>query len=204
MDNGYSLADIGAVANGSGWGDNSIVTLLLLFALMGGGFGWGNRGDYGQFATAASQQDILFGQKFSDLDNKMDRGFTSLGNGISSATFSLNNSIKDGNAMVAGRVVDEGRGLQMQIADHNCMIQKNIDSVRFDMANYANAINKNFDDKFAELEKNQLKAQVDAQAQEINRLYIAQQMCGVVRYPNGMTYDAGPSPFCSCGNGCCR
>lgn len=201
MDNGYSLSDISAVTGGmNGFGgNNSLVTLLLLFALISGNGVFGGRGDYGTFATAASQQDILFGQKFSDLDNKIDR----LGNGIADATFALNNSIKDGNSVVAGRVVDEGRALQMQLADHNCFTQKNIDSVRFDMANYANAINKNIDDKFATIEKNQLKSQIDAQAQEINRLYLAQQMCGVVRYPNNMTYDAGPSPFCSCNNGCC-
>lgn len=203
METGYSLSDISAVTggiNGLG-GGNSLVTLLLLFALISGNGLWGNRGDYGQYATAASQQEILFGQHFQNLDNKMDRGFTSLGNGIADATFAINNSIKDGNAMVAGRVVDEGRALQSQVADCCCTTQRNIDSVRFDMANYANAINKNIDDRFSAMEKNQLRAQIDAQAQEINRLYLAQQMCGIVRYPNAMTFDAGRSPFCNCG-GC--
>lgn len=35
----------------------------------------------------------------------------------------------------------------------------------------------------------------------INQLELSQALCGVVRYPNGMTYNAGPSPFCNCGNG---
>lgn len=30
---------------------------------------------------------------------------------------------------------------------------------------------------------------------------IAAATAGVVRYPNGWTYNAGPSPFCGCGNG---
>lgn len=32
----------------------------------------------------------------------------------------------------------------------------------------------------------------------INQLELSQAMCGVVRYPNGMTYNAGTSPFCNC------
>ena len=42
---------------------------------MNGGFGAGyrNNGDYGQYATAASQQQILFGQQFQNLYDKIDR-----------------------------------------------------------------------------------------------------------------------------------
>ena len=35
---------------------------------------------------------------------------------------------------------------------------------------------------------------------------IAAATANVVRYPNGFVYNAGPSPFCTCGNnwnGCC-
>lgn len=203
METGYSLSDISAVTggmNGLG-GNNSIVTLLLLFALVSGGLGWGGRGDYGQFATAASQQDILFGQKFSDLDNKMDRGFTSLGNGISSATFSINNSLKDGNAMVAGRVVDEGRAMQAQLADCCCTTQRNIDSVRFDMANYSNAIQQNDTVNTQKILDAIAQNKIESLQGRINQLELQAAMCGVVRYPNSMTFDAGRSPFCNCG-GC--
>lgn len=189
--NGYSLADISAATGGgmNGFGGNNIVTLLLLFALINGGLGgWGGRGDYGSFATSASQQDILFGQKFSDLDNKIDR----LGNGIADATFAVNNAVKDGNYAT-----------QTAIKDCCCTTQRNIDSVRFDMANYANAINSNIDNKFAALEKNQLQQTIQAQAQQIAQLQLAQQMCGVVRYPNQMVYAQAGSPFCNyTGGGC--
>lgn len=70
MDNVPSLADIAAVTDkndglgGSMGGGFWIFALIILFAMMGNGFGgWGNRGngDYGQYATAATQQEILFG-----------------------------------------------------------------------------------------------------------------------------------------------
>lgn len=119
MDTNYSLSDIAAASGGmNGFGGGEGIWFLLLVVLLGGGgFGWNrNAGDFGQYATAASQQEILFNQHFNNLDNKMDRGFTSIGNGIADATFALNNTIVNGNNMIAGRVVDEGRGIQAQMA----------------------------------------------------------------------------------------
>lgn len=107
-----SLADIAAVTrDNNGFGGNGL-WLFAILALMNGGFGgWNRNGDYGQFATAASQQEILFGQQFQALDNKIDR----LGNGIADATYALNNSI-----------TGEGRNLQMQMAAGFCETQKAI------------------------------------------------------------------------------
>lgn len=187
--NGYTLSDISAVTGGmnGNLGGNNIVTLLLLFGLISGGFGW-NRGDgYGQFATAASQQDILFGQKFSDLDNKIDR----LGNGIADATFSLNNSIKDGNYAT-----------QTAIKDCCCTTQRNIDSVRFDMSNYASAIQATDTANTQKILDVLAQNKIETLQGRINQLELQAAMCGVVRYPNQLTYNAGGSPFCNCNNGC--
>lgn len=123
---GLSASDIAAIVgnNEMGGGNAFLWIFALLILANGGGFGFGNRGDYGQFASAASQQEILFGQQFQNLDNKMDR----LGNGVADATFALNNSIKDGNTMVAGRVVDEGRAIQSQLAECCCSIKEAVHS----------------------------------------------------------------------------
>ena len=78
-----SLSDIAAVTRGNdndGWGNGGAwwIIILFLFVFMGGGF-WGNRnGDYGQYATAATQQEILFGQQFSQINDRL----TNIGNGI--------------------------------------------------------------------------------------------------------------------------
>lgn len=39
---------------------------------------------------------------------------------------------------------------------------------------------------------------IEALQCRINQLELNQALNGVVRYPNGMTYNAGQSPFCSC------
>lgn len=100
--NGLSASDIALLGN-NGMGNNELIWIFALLLLAGGnGFGFGNRGDYGQFASAASQQEILFGQQFQGLDNKIDK----IGGGIADATFSLNNSIKDGDAAILSKVAE--------------------------------------------------------------------------------------------------
>lgn len=197
MESGLTASDVALMQKNNGWGDSGFMWIFALLILAGGGFGNWNRGDYGQFATAASQQEILFGQQFQGLDNKIDR----LGNGIADATFALNNSIKDGNTMIAGRIVDEGRALQSQLSDHNCTTQRNIDSVRFDMSNYAWDVKTNDNANTQKILDVLAQNKIESLQGRINQLELQSAMCGVVRYPNAMTYNAGTSPFCNC-NSC--
>lgn len=189
MDNGYSLSDIAAASGGNGMfgGGNMWFVIIILLFLMGGG-NWGRQGEFGQYATAASQQEILFGQRFQDIDNKIDR----LGNGIADATFALNNA-----------VTGEGRAIQTQLSNCCCENLRNTDSLRFDMANYnagvLAAIGADGEKTRAMIQQNK----IETLQQQIHTLELNQALCGVVRYPNGWTYNAGSSPFCNCncGNG---
>ena len=76
MDN-MSLSDIAAVTRGNdndGWGQGGAwwIIILFLFVFMGGNGLWGNRtGEFGQYATAASQQEILFGQQFGQINDRL-------------------------------------------------------------------------------------------------------------------------------------
>jgi len=93
MENGMPPADIGAIMgnrDGEGFGGGAWwIIILFLFVFMGGGC-WGNRqGDYSQYATAASQQQILFNQQFDQINQRL----TNIGNGICDSTYVLNNSI---------------------------------------------------------------------------------------------------------------
>ena len=115
MDN-MSLSDIATVTRGAdefgGSGMWFLAIILILLIAGGGAFGGG---DYGRFATAASQQEILFGQQFSNLDNKIDR----IGNGIADSTFALNNSI-----------VTEGRGISDKLCDIKATIHAEGEATR--------------------------------------------------------------------------
>lgn len=147
----------------------------------GGGGMFGRAGEFGQYATAASQQEILFGQQFQSLDNKMDR----LGNGIADATFALNNS-----------VTTEGRNMQMQLAECCCKNQANVDSVRFDMSNYAAAIQANDTANTQKILDQLAQNKIEALQGRIQELEIANAMGGIPRI-NPYGYGITPN-FCGC------
>lgn len=109
----YSLSDIRAATEGDrddGFGGGAWwIIILFLFVFMGGGGLWSNRqSDYGQYAMAASQQEILYGQQFQGLNSALQR----ISDGICNSTYALNNAI-----------TGEGRNMQMQLADCCCKTQ---------------------------------------------------------------------------------
>lgn len=199
----YSLSDIAAISGnkdggmfGAGNGGMWIFALLILLLIGGGGF-FGNRGnhpgDYGQYATAAAQQEILFGQQFGQVNDRL----TNLGNGICTLGYDMQGNIcrlgKEvalGQAGINQQIMGGNYQLAQQLADCCCKTQRGLD-----------AVNANLDAKFAALEKSQLEQRIAQLEQANNHLYIAQQMGDVVRYPTTYAYSAGSNPFCGgCGN----
>lgn len=184
----YSLSDLAAATRGAdndgfcGGGAWWIVVLFLIF--MGGGWGMNRQGEFGQYATAASQQEILFGQQFGQLNDRL----TNLSNGICNLGYEMQGSI--------GQL-----GKEMALAQNatNMTIMQTGNSIERQLC----GMNANIDAKFAAMEKSQLEQRISEQAARIASLEMDNRMYGVVRYPNGYTYSAGASPFCGCNNGCC-
>lgn len=205
-----SPADIAALTRGNtgfGGGDGIswLVLILLFFGFMGGG--WGGRysnGELGKYATAASQQDILFGQHFGQINDRL----TNIGNGICSLGYDMQGNIANlgkevalGQANLQLQASNNAAALASQLSQCCCTTQRGIDSVNYNGAINTAAINKNIDDKFAALEKAGLERQIQEQAAKISALELASQMAGVVKYPMSYAYSAGQSPFCGC-SGC--
>lgn len=210
MDN-MSLSDIAAVTRGNdndGWGQGGAwwIIILFLFVFMGGNGLWGNRqGEFGQYATAASQQEILFGQQFGQLNDRL----TNIGNGVCNLGYEMQGSIgqlgKEVALAQAGTnttILQTGNSIQAQLAQCCCDNRLATANLAAQMDKQTCAINSNIDAKFAELQKQQYEQTIAAQNQRISQLELASQMYGVVKYPNGYSYNAGPSPFCGCNNGC--
>lgn len=191
----YSLSDLrAAVGDGeNGWGSGwFLIVVLFLFMFGFGRNGWNNGDGYGQYATAASQQEILFGQKFGQLNDRL----TNIGNGICNLGYEMQGNIGQlGKEMALAQgatnttVMQTANDLQRQLADCCCTTQRAIDGV-----------NANLEAKFAALEKSHLEQRIAEQSARIASLEMDNRMYGVVRYPNGYSYNAGPSPFCG---GCC-
>lgn len=188
----YSLSDLAAVTNkdDNAFGGNGAwwIIILFLFVFMGGGFGGFNRqGEYGQYATAASQQEILFGQQFGQLNDRLNN----IGNGICDSTFALNNSI-----------TTEGRNIQSQLAQCCCdnrLATANLSAqMNQNTCDITTAIHAEGEATRALIQTNEIQALRD----KVSSLEMDNRMCGIVRYPTSYTYTAGQSPFCGCNNGC--
>lgn len=170
--------------NGMGYSDcggGSWIWAFLIFALLGGsGFGIG--GNREQLATSA---DVQRGFDTNEITRKLD----GVANGLSDGFYAQNTNMLTGFSNIKENIWNEGRAIQTQLADCCCTTQRAIDSVKYD-----NLVNTQ---KILDvLSQNK----IEALQGKVNQLELQNAMCGVVRYPNAMTYNAGNSPFCN--NGC--
>lgn len=205
----YSLSDLRAVmgdSNGTfgGGGLLLVVILFLFFVMFRGGWG-GNQGDYGQHATAATQQEILYGQHFGQINDRL----TNLGNGICGLGYDMQGSIGQlgkeialGQSGLTQTVMGTGNDLSRQLGDCCCEQRLGIANLGAQMdrqtCDITTAIKAEGAATRALLQENTIQALRD----QINDLRMDNRMAGVVRYPNGLAYNAGPSPFCGCCGNC--
>lgn len=187
LDN-YSLSDLrAAVGDDGAFGGNGAWWVILLFLFWGfNGNGWNRQGEFGQYATAASQQEILFGQQFGQLNDRLTR----IDNGICDSTFALNNSI-----------TTEGRNLSSQLAQCCCDNRLATANLAAQMdrqtCDITTAIHAEGEATRALIQTNEIQALRD----KVSSLEMDSRFCGVVRYPMSYSYSAGNSPFCGCGCG---
>lgn len=189
MDN-YSLSDLAAVTkdNDGAFGGNGAWWVILLFLFWGfNGNGFNRQGEYGQYATAASQQEILFGQQFGQINDRL----TNIGNGICNLGYEMQRN-----------VTAEGRNLSEQLAQCCCEqrlatanLAAQIDRQTCDITT---AIHAEGEATRSLIQTNEIQALRD----KVNNLEMDSRFCGVVRYPMSYTYNAGASPFCNNGCGC--
>jgi hypothetical protein len=194
----YSLSDLAAVTkdadgmagNGAWW-----IIILFLFVIMGGGWnGFNRQSDFGQYATAASQQEILFGQQFGQINDRL----TNIGNGICNLGYEMQGNF----GQLTQTVMTTGNSIQSQLAQCCCEnrlatanLSAQIDRQTCDITT---AIHAEGEQTRAMMQANEIQQLRD----KVNSLEADNRMYGVVRYPNGYTYTAGPSPFCGCNSGC--
>lgn len=185
-----SISDIKAVTDGNdgmfGGGSVFLVLVLFLILMMGGG-NWNGRGN------AVTEADLCNANSFSELKAAVARN----GDNISGAYTGLQNGLSN----LGYETLRNFNTLQAQLADCCCTIQRGIDSVNYNGAiNTSNIIQAQERGTQKILDAICGNRMQDMQAQ-INQLQLQAALCGVVRYPNAITYGAGPSPFFG---GCCN
>lgn len=193
---------------GDGFGGSGFIWAFLIFALLmgNGGFGFGGNGN-----TNALSADM---QRGFDSQNSManQREILSATNGVYHdvvATLSdkyseLARDIAGVNAGVSQAIANQCQlngDLKLQIAETGSGVNANIAQSRFDSAMNTAAINATTTAQTQKILDALAQNKIEALQGKVNQLELQNALCGVVKYPLAMTYNAGSSPFCGCGGG---
>lgn len=165
--NGYGYGD--------GFGNGSFIWLFAILALMNGGFGFG-----GNRANLATTEDLASGFNFSGVNNKL--------NEITAGIAGINQNL--GNAICSSTYE-----LASKIDNCCCNTQRAVDSVKFDMANYAAGVNANTTAQVQKVLDAIAQNKIEGLQSQVNQLQLNQALCGVVRYPTTTTYATYCNPF---------
>ena len=189
----------------SGFGMFGFLILALLFLGNGGGFGWGNGGNN----SNAIQADVNRGFDNQNLQAQTRDilGAVTSGTAQTIAASTANatnaiNAIKDGNASIIrefGNVETALTALSGKQSECCCNILRATDGIMYNNAVNTAAINANTTAQTQKILDAITGNRMAEMQNQIDQLRLNSAMSGVVRYPQAMTYGAGPSPFCGCG-----
>lgn len=184
--------------DGCGFGGNSSwVWAFLIFALLGFGGGgmWGNRGMMPNVATSG---DIQRGFDTNEITRKLD----GINYGLCDGFYAQNTNMLNGFSNVNQNINNEGRAIQTQLAQCCCDTQRAIDGVNYNNAMNTASINANTTAQTQKILDAICQNKIESLQSKVSQLELQNALCGVVRYPNAWTYNAGTSPFCNSGCSC--
>lgn len=178
-------------------GSGSWVWAFLIFALLGFGGGgmWGNRGMMPNVATSG---DIQRGFDTNEITRKLD----GINYGLCDGFYAQNTNMLNGFSNVNQNINNEGRAIQTQIAQCCCDTQRAIDGINYNNAMNTASINANTTAQTQKILDAICQNKIESLQSKVSQLELQNALCGVVRYPNAWTYNAGTSPFCNGGCGC--
>jgi len=215
MDTGLSASDV-ALLNGDGGmgGWNGMIWLFAILALMGGGFGgWGNNGLANAigYENLATSNEVQRGFDNQNLQAQTRDILAAVNAGTAQSVAATNQTFHD-NLMANQNLYNElARDIgnlalgqaNLQSSQQACccetkqlIMQNNYDSAMRDAQTNANitAQIQSVKDMISQNKIEDLQSKVSA-------LELQAATSNVLRYPNAWTYNAGMSPFCSCGCG---
>lgn len=190
INRGYGYGD------GFGFGGGSGIWLFAILALMFGGNGF--FGGNGLGYRPATAEDVNNGFNFADLQDQNRDIIGAINSGVAQAVATTER--------VGSDLTSDIHDIALGVADTKshqqeccCNILRAIDSVNYNGALNTASINANTTASVQKVLDALATEKIERQQARINQLELNQALAGVVRYPSGMTYTAGYSPFCSCG-----
>jgi len=203
-ENGLSASDVALMNRdgmGEGWG--GMIWLFAILALFGGGgFGWGGNGA-AQYATRDQVQNGFDTQNLQAQTRDIMGAVTA---GTAQAVATTNQVYHDITSFVADKYNELQRDVAgLAVGQANLLANQNlccgelktlIMQNNYDAAMRDAATNANITAQGQRIIDAITGNKIEAMQNRINQLELQNQLQGVVRYPNGWTYNAGNSPFC--------
>lgn len=202
-----------------GWG--GMIWLFAILALMGG---WGNGGFGGGYRPQYATQDFVQnGFNFNDLQAQNRDIMNAITTGAAQAVAATNqakydniNVEKDIQAALTAQLGDIRTNQMTLLANQNeccCNTRQLISEVgngvnaaiaqaRYENAMNTAAINANTTAQTQRIIDMMTGNTIQDLRDQVQGLQLANQLQGVMRYPQGWTYNAGMNPFCNNGCGC--
>jgi hypothetical protein len=184
----------------NGWG--GMIWLFAILALMGGGFGggWGNNNGN------AIQADVNRGFDNQNLQAQTRDILAAVTAGTAQSVAATNQVYHDVTNYVGDKYMELQRdiaalavGQANMLANQNqccCNTQQLIQQMNYEAAMRDANTNANIVAQNQKILDAIMGNKIEAMQNRINQLELQNQLQGVVRYPNGWTYNAGNSPFC--------
>ena len=203
-ENGLSAADVALLNNDGMGGWNGMIWLFAILAMMGGGGfgGWGN----GNGNANAIQADVNRGFDNQNLQAQTRDILSAVTAGTAQNVATTNQVYHDITDYVGDKYTELQRdvaglavGQANLLAKENeccCSILRAIDNINYNAAMNTASINANTTAVGQKIIDTITTNKFEAMQNRINQLELQNQLQGVVRYPNGWTYNAGNSPFC--------
>ena len=189
--NGLSTGDLVLMRDGNGFGDNGfmwIFGLLILMGMMnGGGFGWGNNTAAALgYQNLATQNDVQRGFDTAALQDQSRDILAAVSSGTAQ-NIAATNAAQN---LLSGQINDVRmmeQNILGQQSDCCCQIKQMITEAKYEQAMAMAAFEQRITSKFDQSEIASLRDQVQD-------LKLDKATYGMLKFPNGWTYGAGPFP----------
>lgn len=213
MENGgLTASDVALLNNDGGFGGNGwggMIWLFAILAMMNGGFGFGNNAAALGYQNLATQNDVQRGFDTLSLENQSRDILGAVSSGTAQAVAATNqakydniNVAKDIQSALTAQLGEIKVAQAQALANQNeccCNTLRAIDGVNYNAAMNTAAINENTTAQTQKILDAITGNRMADMQNQINALQLQNATSNVLRYPTSWTYNAGMSPFCSCG-----
>lgn len=173
--------NVGGNGMGGDWG----IMFLAFLAMMGGGFGgWGGRpgaitGDQAPASAAQLQNSMNFNDlqdQNRDINNNVNNVYHDLAQNLGDKYMELQRDIAANQVSI--------QQVQAKQSECCCQIKQEIAALNLENEKRFNALSSKMD-----------QSEIQRLRDQVQNLQADMRMQGVVRYPAGYTFNAGPGPF---------